>query len=74
MKVTLVLLAYGRRVGSCAQVDNREVLNCYYAHADQADQLQVSPVSLRPAHLSLPRVSCKPHNKPYDMHQERKPR
>ena len=24
-------------------MDNREVLNCYYAHADQADQLQVSP-------------------------------
>lgn len=23
------------------QVGNREVLNCYYAHADQEDQLQV---------------------------------
>ena len=34
------------------QVDNREVLNCYYAHADQVDQLQASPYSARPRLLA----------------------
>ena len=46
-------------VWACLQVDNREVLNCYYAHADQADQLQASPVCTRPRSPSLSPTACK---------------
>lgn len=27
---------------SCAQVDNKDTLNCYYAHCQQFENLQVS--------------------------------
>ena len=29
---------------SCVQVGNVDMLNCYYAHADRSDGLQVSPL------------------------------
>ena len=32
------------RTSNCAQVGNVDMLNCYYAHADRSDGLQVSPL------------------------------
>ena len=49
-------------VFSNLQVDNREVLNCYYAHADQADQLQVNASATFSA-ATLGRVTVAPSHR-----------
>ncbi len=43
-----------------AQVGNKEALNCYYAHADQEDQLQVCTTARLLAHDFASHLSCRP--------------